>query len=146
MKTSIATAIHVVTVIATATVLAVAYALASVYLLGVVDPKFGAAGTVQLIGLIAVLCSGVAAIGSGLFHFFWLRKRITPRPALTLWSGPVVGSLLAVVHQPFLFNMPVLPGISDWQQQCLYFLVLGYVLHWLSVPIMNAVGARQSAG
>jgi len=61
-----------------------------------------------------------------------------------MWTGTIVGSLLAFVHQPFLFNMPLLPGISDWQQQCLYLLMLGYILHWLSVPLMNAAGAQQS--
>jgi len=144
MKPAIATALHVVTVVVTATTLAVTYALISVYLLGNVDSKFGAAGTVQLVGLIAALCSGAAGAGSGLFHFFWLRKLIGSFRNLTFWSGAVVGGLLAVVHKPLLFNMPVLPGISDWQQQVLYFVVLGYVLHWLSTPLMNLLGAQPS--
>ena len=145
MKIPVATAIHVITAVATATTLVVAYAWVSVYLLANIDPKFGATGTVQLYGLIAVLSSGAAVIGSGLFHFFWLRRLSAPNFAPTFWSGAVVGGLLAVVHQPFLFNMPILPGIRDWQQQCLYFVVLGYFLHWIAVPLLHMVGAQQVA-
>ena len=144
MNPPVATALHVVTVVATATTVAVTYALISVYLISNVDPKFGAAGTVQLIGLIAALCSGAAGTGSGLFHFLWLRKRIGASCTHTFWTGAVVGGLLAVVHKPVLFNMPILPGISDWPQQILYFVVLGYVLHWLSTPIVNLIGAQPS--
>ena len=60
MKIPVATAIHVITAVATATTLVVAYAWVSVYLLANIDPKFGATGTVQLYGLIAVLSSGAA--------------------------------------------------------------------------------------
>ena len=144
MKAPLATAVHVIAVITIATTLVGAYGLISVYLLGRVDSKFGAAGTVQLLGVIALLCSGVAATGSGLFHYFWLRKNTARRRAFSLWSAAVVGTLLAVVHKPLLFNMPIVPGIRDWPQYCLYFLVLGYILHWVLVLLMNVFGARHS--
>ena len=144
MKPPAATATHVVTMIFTATALTTAYALISVYILSNIDPKFGAAGTVQLLGLMAGLSSGVAAIGSGLFHFLWSKRSMGTSPVLVLWSGAAVGTLVAVVHQPILFDVPVLSGVSDWQQQCVYFVVLGYALHWLSLPLVKVVAAQQA--
>lgn len=127
---------------ATATTLAVSYGFLSVYAFHNVDGKFGAAGTVQLLGLMAAISASVAAVGSSLFHFLWLRRTRRVRPAVALWSGVFVGSLLALVHKHILFHAPLLPGVSDWQQQCLYFVVLGYVLHWAFVPLIEAVGAQ----
>src|SRR5690606_12610129 len=109
-----------------------------------VDGKFGAAGTVQLLGLMAAISSSVAVVGSSLFHFLWLRRTTRIRPAVALCSGVFVGSLLALVHKPILFHAPLFPGVSDWQQQCLYFVVLGYILHWAFVPLITVVGAQQS--
>src|SRR5688572_19913697 len=101
MKGPLATAVHVIAVVTTSTTLAGAYGLISVYLLDRVDSKFGAAGTVQLLAVIALLCSGVAATGSGLFHYFWLRKNTEQRRGFSLWSAAVIGTLLALVHKPF---------------------------------------------
>ena len=144
MKPPLATALHAISVVVTATAFAIAYAFLSVYILDDVDPKFGAAGTVQLLALMAGLSSSVAAVGSSLFHFR-LRKRSTGNsPAVSIVSGAVVGIVVAAVHKTLLFNVPVLPGISDWQQQCLYFLVLGYVLHWGSLPFLRIVLAQQA--
>ncbi len=139
----IGVAMHVMTCVTTATTLAVVHGAISVYLLDKVDSKFGAAGTLQLYGLIALMCSSVAAASAGLSHFFWLRKSARRRFALSLGTGAAIGVVLAMIHKPLLFNMPIVPGLSDWPQYCVYFLVLGYVLHAMLVGLINKVGTKE---
>ena len=133
---------HGAAVIATATVLAVGYTAASAYLAGNVDPKLGPAGMLQLATLVIVLCSGLATMGSSLYHLFGGSRAQDLAPRRLVLHGVVVGAAIAALHWLVLAHMPVLPGISDWPQYCVYFLVLGCALHWL-VARMAALLSRH---
>lgn len=127
--------IHILIVVAVATVLAVTYQAVMVYVLGRADPKFGPMGTVQLAGLMILASSAMAGAGSGAFHWFWLRKHLGMRVnRCAMLMAVLVGALVALLHRS-VFEFPLLSGVSDVAQYCLYFFVLGLLLHRIGVLV-----------
>lgn len=136
--------IHILTVVAVATVLAVTYQAVMVYVLGQVDPKFGRMGTVQLAGFMALASSAIAGAGSGASHWLWLRKRLGVQVnRCAMLAAVLVGALVALLHRSVLFELPLLSSISDVAQHCLYFFVLGLLLHRISVLVLGRIGRAQ---
>lgn len=136
--------IHILTVVAVATVLAVTYQAVMVYVLGQVDPKFGPIGTVQLAGLMILPSSAMAGAGSGASHWFWLPKHFGMQVnRCAMLMAVLVGALVALLHRSVLFEFPLLSGVSDVAQYCLYFFVLGLLLHRIGVLVLGRIGRAQ---
>ena len=76
--------------------LALTWVLVDVYVLGHVDPKFGAFGTVQLVAFIAVLSGLVGAAGAYPAHWAFLRQHKVSKPLVPFFTGVVAGAGLAL--------------------------------------------------
>lgn len=95
--------------------IAVLWALISVYLLGQVDVKFGAFGTVQLLVLTGAV-GGIAGAG-GVFsrYLVLLRRAHVSRPWPLFMLGMVGGAFLALLLERLLMidvsPLPEVPGL-----------------------------------
>lgn len=135
--------IHILTVVAVATVLAMTCQAVMVYVLGQVDPKFSSIGIVQLAGLMILPSSAMAGVGSGASHWFWLRKHLGMQVnRCAMLTAVFVGALVALLHRS-VFEFPLLYGVSDVTQYCVYFFVLGLLLHRIGVLVLGR--AQQGA-
>lgn len=76
--------------------LSLVWILVDVYVLGHVDPKFGALGTVQLVALVATLGGLAGATGAFPAHWALLRHRPAAQPLVSFLSGVAAGAGVAL--------------------------------------------------
>lgn len=108
---------------------AIGYQSFLVFVMGTQDPKFGAMGTVIFSGYIAGICAAVCFTASALW-FSWMSKQrgVNPTVKEILAQSLMNGVVLGLIYMPFIHNLPIINGISDWPQYIAGFLVLGFVL------------------
>lgn len=129
---------HALTLLATFAVVTLAAALLAslqasyaVYVQQQIDPKFGAAGTVHISMLIGLASGSLAALGATSVQLLGLLKKPS-RPVfwpVLLTASALTGALIALLDDLIFKYFPIMSGVGDLPQYCVYFFVCGVLLH-----------------